>query len=83
MWPFAPTIWGYIHRAMPYDRPGHLTVDEVYGLTAFLLHRNGIIEEDDVMDADTLPAVQMPHRADYTVPEPWTPGTPRGFHIVP
>ena len=82
-WPFAPTIWSYIRRAMPYDRPGHLTPNEVYAVTAFLLHRNDIIAEDDVMDADSLPAVQMPHRADYTVPEPWVPGTPRGFKILP
>ena len=82
-WPFAPTIWDYIRRAMPYDRPGHLTVDEVYALTAFLLSRNGIIEEDDVMDAESLPAVEMPHRADYHVPEPWTPHTPRGFKFLP
>jgi len=40
-------IWDYIRRAMPYDRPGHLTVDESYALTAFLLYRNGIIQEAD------------------------------------
>ena len=82
-WPHAPSIWDYIRRAMPYDRPGTLTVDEVYAVTAFLLYRNGIIEEDDVMDARRLPMVQMPHRAEYVVPEPWTPQTPRGFEIVP
>src|SRR5262245_58624298 len=63
--PYAPMIWDYIHRAMPYDRPGHLTSDEAYALTAFLLYRNGIIQEDDVMDAKSLPRVQMPHRAEY------------------
>lgn len=82
-WPFAPTIWSYIRRAMPYDRPGHLTPNEVYALTAFLLYRNDIIGEDDLMDAESLPAVEMPHRDDYTVPEPWVPGTPRGFKILP
>lgn len=82
-WPFAPTIWSYIRRAMPYDRPGHLAPDEVYALTAYLLYRNEIIGKDDVMDAESLPAVEMPHRADYTVPEPWKPGTPRGFKILP
>ncbi len=82
-WPFAPTIWSYIRRAMPYDRPGHLTPDEVYALTAFLLSRNGIIEADAVMNAETLPRVVMPHRAEYTVPEPWKPGTPRGFRFLP
>ena len=82
-WPFAPSIWDYIHRVMPYDRPGILTVDETYAVTAFLLYRNGIIGEDDVMDAGTLPKVQMPHRDDYTMPAPWTPDTRRGFEIVP
>ena len=64
---------------MPYDRPWHLTADEVYALVAFLLYRNGIIQEGDVMDAKSLPKVQMPHRADYKGPSPWTPDTPRGF----
>ena len=81
-WPFAPSIWDYIHRVMPYDRPGILTVDEVYALTAYLLHRNGIIGEEDVMTADTLPAVRMPRRDDYRVPGTWTPDTRRGFQIV-
>lgn len=82
-WPFAPSIWDYIHRVMPYDRPGILTVDETYAVTAFLLYRNGIIGEDDVMDAGSLPTVEMPHRNDYAVPAPWTPDTRRGFQILP
>jgi len=82
-WPFAPSIWDYIRRAMPYDRPGVVTVDEAYAVTAFLLYRNGIIEEDDVMDARSLPLVEMPHRDDYEVPETWTTDTRRGFEIPP
>ena len=35
------------------------------------------------MDARSLPMVQMPHRAEYEVPDPWTPRTPRGFEILP
>ena len=82
-WPFAPSIWDYIRRVMPYDKPGILTVDEAYAVTAFLLYRNGIIGEDDVMDAGSLPMVEMPHRDDYAVPAPWTPDTRRGFEILP
>jgi cytochrome c len=82
-WPFAPSIWDYIHRVMPYDRPGILTDDETYAVTAFLLYRNGIILEDTVMDADSLPQVEMPHVADYTAPARWTPDTRRGFRILP
>ena len=82
-WPFAPSIWDYINRAMPYDKPGNLTANEVYAVMAFLLHRNGIIQEGDVMDAKTLPKVRMPHRDDYKGPSPWTPETRRGFRILP
>src|SRR5262249_54115574 len=82
-WPFAPSIWDYINRAMPYDRPGNLTANEVYAVTAFLLNRNGIIRDGDVMDANSLRNVRMPHRADYKGPSPWTPDTRRGFTIAP
>jgi hypothetical protein len=82
-WPFAPSIWDYINRAMPYDRPGNLTANEVYAVMAFLLNRNGIIRDGDVMDASSLRNVRMPHRADYKGPSPWTPDTRRGFAIRP
>ena len=68
-WQFAPTLWSYIRRAQPYDQPGSLTPDQVYAVTAYLLHRNGIIGEQDVMDATTLPLVKMPNR-DGFVPDP-------------
>jgi mono/diheme cytochrome c family protein len=61
-WPFATTIWDYIHRAMPPNQGGSLGANEVYALTAFLLFRNGIIQETDVIDAKSLPKVQMPNR---------------------
>jgi S-disulfanyl-L-cysteine oxidoreductase SoxD len=68
-WPYATTLYDYIHRAMPFDAPQSLTADEVYAVTAWLLHQNGIIAEDAVMDATTLPAVQMPNRHGF-VPDP-------------
>lgn len=74
--PFAPILWSWINVGMPLHQQGYLTPDEVYSLTASLLHRNGIIKEDDVMDAETLFKVQMPKRDEY-VPPPfaeWKPG---------
>jgi hypothetical protein len=61
-YPYAPIVWDYINRAMPVPKPGSLTHDEVYAATAFLLYRNGIIGENDVMDSQTLPKVEMPNR---------------------
>jgi cytochrome c len=75
-WPFAPILWSWINVAMPLHQQGYLTPDEVYSLTAYILYRNGIIKEGDVMDAKTLPTVQMPNRDGY-VPPPfaeWKPG---------
>ena len=61
-WQYATTLWSYIRRAQPFDDPGSLTPDQVYAVTAYLLHLNGIIGEQDVMDAQTLPLVKMPNR---------------------
>jgi cytochrome c len=68
-WPYATTLYDYIHRAMPFDAPQTLTPDEVYSVTAWLLHQNGIVAKEAVIDAVTLPAVQMPNRHGF-VPDP-------------
>lgn len=61
-WPYATTLFDYTRRAMPMDKPGSLTVDEVYALSAYLLHLNGVIGESDVMNEKNLPMVVMPNR---------------------
>jgi mono/diheme cytochrome c family protein len=61
-WPYATTVWDFINRAMPRGQSGTLTPNEVYAVTAFILAKNDIIKEDDVLDAKTLPKVQMPNR---------------------
>lgn len=61
-WPYSTTVFDYVHRAMPYNAPGSLTADETYAVTAFLLHRNGIVGADAVLGRDNLAAVRMPNR---------------------
>ena len=68
-WPYSTTIWDYTHRAMPFDRPGTLSNDEIYAVTAYLLYANGLVGERDVVDAHSLPKVRMPNR-DAFVPDP-------------
>lgn len=65
-WPHATTVFDYVRRAMPLTQPQSLSADETYAVTAYLLNLNGIIDEDDVMDARTLPRVRMPNRANFT-----------------
>lgn len=64
-WPYATTLYDYIHRAMPLNAPQSLTPDEVYAVVAWLLHQNGIVPADAVIDATTLPVVKMPHREGF------------------
>lgn len=66
-WPYATTMYDYIRRAMPQLAPGSLTPDQTYAVIAYLLHRNGIIAEDAVMNRETLPAVEMPARGRFVV----------------
>jgi mono/diheme cytochrome c family protein len=64
-WPYATTVFDYVRRSMPYQQPQSLTNDEVYAVTAYLLHLNGVIAEGDVMTAQTLPQVKMPNRDNF------------------
>jgi S-disulfanyl-L-cysteine oxidoreductase SoxD len=75
-WPYSSTIYDYIQRAMPYTKPGSLTPDEVYSLTAFLLSQNKLIDSLTVMDAQSLPLVVMPAQKLYV------PDDRRGGHEV-
>jgi len=61
-WPYASTVFDFINRAMPLQAPGSLSADEVYAVTAYILHRADIVPADAVMNAETLPRVEMPNR---------------------
>ncbi|USB88216.1 cytochrome c, partial [Burkholderia cenocepacia] len=68
-WPYATTLFDYIRRAMPYNAPQSLSADDVYAVTAYVLHLSGIVSSDARLDARTLPRVRMPNR-DGFVPDP-------------
>ncbi len=72
LWPYATTVFDYVRRAMPHHAPKSLTDDEVYAITAHLLHLNGLVGADAVMDRTSLPKVVMPGLA-RTV-SAWPPG---------
>jgi S-disulfanyl-L-cysteine oxidoreductase SoxD len=76
--PFATTIWDYINRGMPIGKEGTLNPNEVYALTAFVLFKNNVIKEDEVLDATSLPQVKMPNHDGFALPpEEWKHGQPR------
>jgi cytochrome c len=69
-WPFAPTLWDYINRAMPFHAPRTLSAPEVYALTAYVLNLNNIVGNDFVADRKSLPAVKMPNRDRFIWQDP-------------
>lgn len=76
-YPYPTIAWDYINRAMPASKPGSLAPDEVYALVAFLYYRNGIIQENDVLDAKSLPKVEMPNRDGFVPAVPVYPPDPK------
>src|SRR5438876_11650946 len=80
--PYATTIWDYINRGMPFGKEGSLMPNEVYAITAFLLFKNGVIPEDQVVDAQSLPQIKMLNRDGYVLPD-WKHEMPRPFPNKP
>jgi S-disulfanyl-L-cysteine oxidoreductase SoxD len=68
-WPYATTLFDYVRRAMPFQAPGSLSADEIYAVSAYILAEGNVIDKATVLDAQTLPRVQMPNR-DGFIPDP-------------
>ena len=62
----AATLWDYINRAMPWANPQSLTVDQVYAVTAYVLHLNEIVPADFELNDGNLTRVVMPNRNGMT-----------------
>jgi len=67
-YPYPTTIFDYINRSMPYDRPSSLSPDEVYSVVAFLFYRNNIIKESDTLDAGVCPRCKCRIEMDSSLP---------------
>ncbi len=66
-WPYASTLWDYVHRAMPFYEPQSLSDDEVYNVVAYVLYLNELIEYDFELNQDNLAAIEMPNRDGFFV----------------
>ncbi|MGY3603709.1 MULTISPECIES: c-type cytochrome [unclassified Bradyrhizobium] len=64
-WPYAPTLFDYIRRAMPQNAPQSLSDEDVYAVSAYILNLNGLVPADAVLDAKTLAAIKMPNRDNF------------------
>jgi mono/diheme cytochrome c family protein len=65
-WPYAPTLFDYVRRAMPQNAPQSLSDEDVYAVSAYILNLNGLLPADATLDAGTLSAIKMPNRNMFT-----------------
>jgi cytochrome c len=69
-WPYATSVFDYVKRAMPFNAPGSLTDDEAYAVIAYILGEANIIAKNAMINAKTLPSVQMPNRNGFIPSDP-------------
>ena len=71
------TLWDYINRAMPWNQPKSLAVNDVYAVTAFVLHLGNVVPENFTLSNDNIAQVQqrMPNRLGMTTRHALWPGT--------
>jgi S-disulfanyl-L-cysteine oxidoreductase SoxD len=80
-WPFAPTLFDYIRRAMPQNAPQSMSNQDVYAVSAYILHLNGLLPADALLDAKTLSSIEMPNRNAFVGdprPDVTNPGCMKG-----
>ncbi len=58
------SLWDYINRAMPWNAPKTLSVEEVYAVTAYVLHLGDVVSADFVLSDQNMREVQkrLPNR---------------------
>lgn len=61
-WPYASTLWDYIHRAMPFAEPESLSDKEVYAITAYVLYLNDLLDYEFELSQDNLATIEMPNK---------------------
>lgn len=62
------TLWDYLYRAMPWDAPKSLSVDDTYAVTAYILNLAEIVPEEFRLSDQNIQEVQarLPNRDGMT-----------------
>lgn len=79
------TLWDYINRAMPWTAPKTLTADEVYAVTAYVLHLGNVLPADFTLSDANIREVQarLPNRKGMTTAHALWPGKELGGMAKP
>ncbi len=77
-WPYAPVLFDYVRRTMPFGNAQSLTNDELYSLVALILNMNDLWDEEKVLTRTDLIKIKMPNRDGFILkdPRPDTSNTP-------
>jgi cytochrome c len=66
-WPYLSTVWDYVHRSMPYGNAQSLSADEAYGITAYILYSEGLVDYDFVLTNENFTEVRLPNEDGFYV----------------
>ena len=69
-WPYAPGVFDYVRRTMPFTAPQSLSDDETYAIVAYLLNINDLLPAGAELDAAKLRAIRMPNRDGFLHGDP-------------
>jgi S-disulfanyl-L-cysteine oxidoreductase SoxD len=59
-WPYLSTVWDYVYRAMPFGNAQSLEPDQVYAITAYLMHMNDLVDADFELSKENFTSVRLP-----------------------
>jgi len=68
--PTAANLYGFIHAAMPFQKPNSLTDEQYYQLVAFLLRQNSFIDGYTEVNASNASAIVVSHATPVLTPQP-------------
>lgn len=65
-WPNASTVFDYVRRAMPFGNAQSLSNDELYAVTAYLLHLNDVIKDPKFeLNQQNFTSIKLPNEAGF------------------
>lgn len=66
-WPYLSTVWDYVHRSMPYGNAQSLQPDEVYGIVAYILYSEGVVDYDFTLTDENFTEISLPNEDGFYV----------------
>lgn len=60
-WPYVSTVWDYVHRSMPFGSAQTITPEKTYGIVAYILYSEGLVDYDFVLTNENFTDVRLPN----------------------